>query len=237
MENAISTYWLPINSKEALKFYLEADRIAHSIEKRLKIARRIKYALGLNRIWHYQRLLRKAEYFHNCKPSFIFKPYKAYLSLRLNRLRPRLGFEIPLNVFGPGLHISHYGSIVVNGNARIGANCSLINLVNIGQKTERDEAAPTIGDNVFIGSGARVLGGITIADGTVIGANSVVTESIFEPHTTVAGAPARKISDCGTDSFWPPGERDALLNYVAAHKERFSTDNSREVLVHGGFSI
>src|SRR5271157_2605602 len=126
MENAISTYWLPINSKETFKFYLEADRIALSIEKRLKIARRIKYALGLNRIWQYQRLLRKAEYFHNCKPSFIFKPYKAYLSFRLRRFSLRLGFEIPLNVFGPGLHISHYGSIVVNGNARVGANCSLI---------------------------------------------------------------------------------------------------------------
>ena len=236
MNTAISKYWLPIISKEALKFYLEADRIAYGVEKRLGGARRIKFALGLNRIWQYQRLLRKAEYFHNCKHSFIFKPYKAFLSFRLNRLSLPLGFEIPLNVFGPGLHISHYGSIVVSGNAHVGAKCSLINLVNIGQKTERDDASPTIGDNVFIGSGAQVLGGITVADGTVIGANSVVTESILEPHTTVAGAPARKISECGTESFWPPGKRDALLNYLAAHEERFST-NKPELLARGGFSI
>ncbi|MGZ4865403.1 MAG: serine O-acetyltransferase [Halobacteriota archaeon] len=236
MENAISTYWLPINSKEALKFYLEADRLA--LGKKSNTAKlRITDALGITSlIWRYLRLLRTAEYFHNCKHSFIFKLYKAYLSFRLRRFSLRLGFEIPLNVFGPGLRISHYGSIVVNGNARVGANCSLINLLNIGQKTERDDASPTIGDNVFIGSGARVLGSITIADGTVIGANSVVTESVLEPYTTVAGAPARKISECGTESFWPAGERDALLNYLAAHKERFST-NEREVFVRGGFSI
>lgn len=236
MENAISTYWLSINSKGALKFYLEADKLALG-KKSASATERITDALGLtNLIWRYLRLLRTAEYFHNCKSSVIFKPYKAYLSFRLHRSRLSLGFELPLNVFGPGLHISHYSSIVVHSNARVGANCSLINLVNIGQKTERDDSCPTIGDNVFIGSGAKVLGGITIADGTVIGANSVVTESVVEPYTTVAGAPARKIRESGSESFWPPGERDALLTYIAAHKERFSTDKC-ELLVHGGFSV
>jgi serine O-acetyltransferase len=222
MDDAISTRWVPINSKEALKFYLEADRIALGIGRR-SIARRIKDALGISsHIWRYQCLLRRAEYFQNCKTSFIFKPYKEYLSFRLNRFALRLGFEIPLNVFGPGLQMIHYGTIIVNPNARVGANCNLHNLVHIAQKTGRDYTSPTIGDNVFIGPGARIFGGIAIADGTVIGANSVLTKSVLEPYTTVAGVPARKISDRGTESFWCPGERDALLNYLAAHKERFS---------------
>lgn len=62
-------------------------------------------------------------------------------------------------------------------------------------------ASPTIGDNVFIGPGARIFGEITIADGVVIGANSVITKSFLEPYVTIAGAPARKISERGTDSF------------------------------------
>jgi serine O-acetyltransferase len=223
MGAAISTHWLPINSKEALRFYFEADRIAHSIGKR-SIARRIKDALGLtSHIWRYQRLLRKAEYFHNCKTSFIFKMYNKYLSFRLHQFGLRLGFEIPINVFGPGLQMIHYGTIIVSSNAHVGANCNLHNLVHIAQKNGRDDAAPTIGDNVFIGPGARIFGGIVIADGTVIGANSVVTKSVFEPNTTVAGVPARKISERGTESFWCAGERDTLLNYLAAHRECFST--------------
>lgn len=54
---------------------------------------------------------------------------------------------------------------------------------------------PKIGNNVFIGTGAKVIGGITIADGVAVGANAVVTSSILEENITVAGVPARKISN------------------------------------------
>jgi serine O-acetyltransferase len=147
-----------------------------------------------------------------------------YLAFRLRRLGLALGFLIPLNVFGPGLRIVHCGTIIVNGNAHIGANCELHNLVHIAQnlhiarKGAESDRAPTIGDNVFIGPGARVLGDITIADGIVIGANSVVTKSFYETNITIAGAPARKISDYGTDVQWGPGDGDEIINYLAAHK-------------------
>jgi serine O-acetyltransferase len=224
MKDPISTHWLPINSKEALQFYLKADKLALGIEKRT-ITGGITDALRMTNtgyIWQYQRQLREAEYFYNCKTSLISKSQKLYRLFRLNRLAFRLGFAIPLNVFGPGLSIVHHGTILVNGNARIGANCNLHNLVHIARKTGYSDASPTIGDNVFIGPGARVLGGIIIADGTIVGANSVVTKAVLEPNTTVAGAPARKISERGTQSFWRPGQRDALVDYIAANKERFS---------------
>jgi Serine acetyltransferase len=151
-----------------------------------------------------------------------------YLAFRLHRLGLVLGFHIPLNVFGPGLRIIHQGTIIVNSNARVGANCELHNLVHIAQnlhnaqKGAESDRAPTIGDNVFIGPGARVLGGITIADGIVIGANSVVTQSFNETNITIAGAPARKISDRGTDVQWGPGDGDEIINYLAAHRGQFS---------------
>jgi len=225
----ISTRWLPINSKEGLTFYLEADRLALGIKSNTA-SRKITDALGMTSlIWQYLRLLRTAEYVHNCKTQSIngWLP-KKYLAFRLHRLGLALGFTIPLNVFGPGLRIIHYGTIIVNSKARVGANCELHNLVHIAQnlhdaeKGADSDRAPTIGDNVFIGPGARVLGGITIADGIVIGANSVVTQSFYETNITIAGVPARKIRDSGTEVQWGPGDGDDIINYLAAHRGQFS---------------
>ena len=224
MTDAISKSWLPINSKAAYRFYLEADRLAIRIGKRTAM-QRLTDALGLtNPIWRYLRLLRKAEYINNCKTSFLYRLYKDYLFFRLERLGIRLGFTIPVNVFGPGLRIIHHGTIIVNANARVCANCGLHNLVHIAANTQRKmhEGAPTIGDNVFIGPGSRIFGEITVADGVVIGANSVVTKSVLEPHITVAGVQARVISDEGSETAWRPQDRDALIRYVAAHEDQFA---------------
>jgi len=233
MPDAISTSWLPINSKQGLKFYLEADRLALGM-KSDTATRRITDALGITSlIWRYLRLLRTAEYVHNCKTPSIYNLTTAkYLGFRLHRLGLILGFDIPLNAFGPGLRIVHYGTIIVNSKARIGANCELHNLVHIAQnlhnaeKGAASDQAPTIGDNVFIGPGARVLGDITIADGIVVGANSVVTKSFYETNITIAGAPARKISDRGTDVQWGPRDGDDIITYLAAHRGQFSKHDS-----------
>jgi serine O-acetyltransferase len=229
MSDPISTCWLPINSKQGLMFYLEADRLALGMTSNTA-TRRITDVLGITSlIWRYLRLLRTAEYVHNCKTKSIYRlTCEKYLAFRLNRLGLVLGFNIPLNVFGPGLRIINYGTIIVNNNARIGANCELHNLVHIAQnlhnaqKGAESDQAPTIGDNVFIGPGARVLGGITIADGIVIGANSVVTTSFYETNVTIAGAPARKISNRGSEVQWRPGDGDDIINYLAAHRGQFS---------------
>jgi serine O-acetyltransferase len=229
MSDPISTSWFPINSKQGLRFYLEADRLALRRESDTA-TRRITDALGMtNLIWRYLRFLRTAEYVHNCKTPSLYKlTAEKYLAFRLHRLGLVLGFHIPLNVFGPGLRLVHYGTIIVNRNARIGANCELHNLIHIAQnlhvaqKGAESDKAPTIGDNVFIGPGARVLGDITIADGIVIGANSVVTKSFYETNITIAGVPARKISDRGSDVQWGPGDNDAIINYLAAHRAQFS---------------
>jgi serine O-acetyltransferase len=232
MPDPISTSWFPINSKQGLRFYLEADRLALRIKSNTT-TRRITDALGITGlIWRYLRFLRTAEYVHNCKTPSIYKlTTEKYLAFRLERLGLALGFTIPLNVFGPGLRLVHYGTIIVNRNAHIGANCELHNLVHIAQnlhiaqKGAESDQAPTVGDNVFIGPGARVIGGITIADGIVIGANSVVTKSFYEPNITIAGIPARKISGRGSDVQWGPGDNDDIINYLAAHREQFSKKN------------
>lgn len=69
--------------------------------------------------------------------------------------------------------------------------------INIGTLPECGTVAPQIGDNVYIGPGAKLYGRIEIASGIVIGANAVVTKSFTEENICIAGVPARKISDKG----------------------------------------
>jgi serine O-acetyltransferase len=102
----------------------------------------------------------------------------------------RYALEIPSGAdIGGGLYIAHpIGTVVMPG--KIGRNCSIIASVTIGMRNEW--AFPEIGDNVFIGAGARVLGGIRIGNDASIGANSVVMSDVPE-GATVVGIPGRVI--------------------------------------------
>lgn len=90
---------------------------------------------------------------------------------------------------------------MVNNEVRVGKNCLVSVCVNVGCAAGRPEAVPVIGDDVFIGPGAKIFGDIRIADGVAIGANAVVNKSFLEPNITIAGIPARKISDRGSQHF------------------------------------
>lgn len=169
-----------IRNKNEYLYYVKMDAIANDHKN--------------NVITKWQRLYRKYEYYRNCKKKIIYLPFVVILKKRFERLSIKLGFSIPINVFGHGLSVAHYGTIVVNGNARVGKNCRIQEGVTIGA-TNGDEDAPKIGDNVFIGSGAKIIGNITIADDICIGAGSVVVKDILERGITVAGVPAKKISN------------------------------------------
>jgi serine O-acetyltransferase len=68
----------------------------------------------------------------------------------------------------------------------------------IGIGAGRTSKLPTIGDDVFIGPGAKIFGDVVLANGIAVGANSVVNSSFTEEGITIAGAPARKVSDKGS---------------------------------------
>lgn len=109
---------------------------------------------------------------------------------RFRKLSIKLGYSIPINVFGPGLSLPHYGTIVVNPDTRVGINCRIHVGVNIGAHHDK---APLIGDNVYIGPGAIIFGGIEIADNVSIGANATVNKSVTEPNVIVVGTPAQVV--------------------------------------------
>lgn len=151
-------------------------------------------------IWKFQLTLRELEYFlYKSSQSKLYVPHKLFYKMKYHDLGIKLGFSIPVNVIGEGLSLPHYGTIVVSNKAKIGKNCRIHEGVTIGS-TNGSDLAPVIGDNVFIGSGAKILGNITIADDVCIGANTVVTKSITEPGTTWGGIPAKKISDNNSHS-------------------------------------
>ncbi|MGU7784868.1 serine O-acetyltransferase [Burkholderia sp. PU8-34] len=109
------------------------------------------------------------------------------------RLKQRkYGFVIsPGTKIGPGFYIGHVGNIVINPTAVIGANCNISQGVTIGSN---DGKAATIGNNVYIGPNVCIVEYVTIGDNVTIGAGSVVTRNV-PPNVTVAGCPAKVISD------------------------------------------
>lgn len=187
-----------ITTKKELDYYLLQDAIALRCNKK-------RPRLFGDEVWKYQIILRKAEYyansFHNAKKYLLF--HYIWYKFKLHKHSVKLGFSIPINVFGPGLSIAHYGTIVVNSAAKVGKNCRIHEGVNIGA-TNGSAAAPRIGDNVFIGTGAKIIGDLSIADDVAIGANAVVVQSIVERGVTYGGVPAKKISSNNSHSNLAP---------------------------------
>lgn len=179
-----------VDSKKTYKYYLGEDKKAYGITTDNLLFRLNPYLID-NEIWRFQKCLRKCEYFFNIKTNNPFsKLLKILYAYRFKYLSIKLGFTIPVNCFGPGLRIKHRGTIVVNGRSKIGSNCTLNACVIIGSQSDLEIKVPTIGNNVYIGPGAKIFGEIFISDGCAIGANAVVNKSFFNPNVIIAGVPA-----------------------------------------------
>ena len=102
------------------------------------------------------------------------------------------GIEIhPAATLGPGLFIDHGMGIVIGETAVVGENVSLLQGVTLGgTSVRREKRHPTLGDNVTVGAGAKVLGSFTIGAGSRIGAGSVVVREVPE-NSVVVGVPGR----------------------------------------------
>lgn len=181
-----------IQSKTDLREFISADN-SFSRKRGIKaaiIAGFVSYST--ESIRKYLKLLRKQEYYINTARGSKSKGFLGlYYERRKNILGRKLGIEIEANCFGKGLTIWHAGNIVVNAAARIGDNCTLHGGNCIGN-TGKDQAVPRIGNNVDIGFGAVIIGGIVVADDVVIGANAVVNRSVLTPGSVVVGVPGKR---------------------------------------------
>ena len=101
----------------------------------------------------------------------------------------------PGSVIGKNLRIPHPNGITIGHGSRIGNDVLIYQQVTIGQNQGK---YPTIGDNVIIYAGAKIIGGIRIGNNCIIGANAVVTKS-FPANCIIGGVPAKKIKNRGPE--------------------------------------
>ena len=132
----------------------------------------------------------------------IWLPLYIVALRRFNHYKFKYGISIPFNTqIGKGFYIGHFGCIVVNPRTIIGNNVNISQGVTIGATNRGDKAGvATIGDGVYIGPGAKIIGAIRIGNNVAIGANAVVTHDVPD-NAVVGGVPARIISMNGADGY------------------------------------
>lgn len=117
------------------------------------------------------------------------------------KLSVKLGFSLGPNIFGPGVAIVHHGLLIIDPTTRIGRNCRIHMGVHIGgaavfvdARTAADYS-PRLGDNVYIGPGAKIYGPVRIGSNCTIGANAVVTKDFDRDGLLIAGIPAKVLAE------------------------------------------
>lgn len=143
------------------------------------------------------RAYRKANWFYRHNHKFIAR----FLS---QRARHKTGIEIhPGATIGKGLFIDHGMGVVIGETTEIGDHCTIYQNVTLGGTgKESGKRHPTLGNNVMVGSGAKVLGPFKVGDNARIAAGAVVLEEVPE-NATAVGVPAHvvrvngvKVNDC-----------------------------------------
>jgi len=136
-------------------------------------------------------MYRKAHWFHKHGMYFIARAISQWA-------RHRTGIEIhPGAKIGKCLFIDHGMGVVIGETAEVGDYCTIYHGVTLGGTgKDKGKRHPTIGNNVLISAGAKILGPFKVGDNAKIGANAVVLNEV-EPDTTVVGVPGRAVKRGG----------------------------------------
>ncbi len=143
----------------------------------------LEYGFLATAVYRYGRWTRTIQ------PKVLSYPFKLVYSVLNTLVEMLFGIYMSTNCdIGPGLYIGHFGGIFLAGD--MGANCSVGQGVTIGFKGGgKSTRTPRIGNNVYIGTSAVVVGDITIGDGAMIGANTTVVKDVPPGYTVVSAAP------------------------------------------------
>lgn len=149
--------------------------------------------------YQYSWWMRFCAYLSAHKVWRVFFPFSWSI---LHHLQIKFGIAISYKArIGKGLFIGHHGGIVTNDQMEIGNNCNLSHDVTIGvSRRGKHPGVPTIGNNVYIGPGAKLFGKIRVGDNVAIGANCVVTKDIPD-NAVVVGVPGKVISYEGSIGY------------------------------------
>lgn len=127
---------------------------------------------------------------YGVRPAVLRKLLSLVYKVLFKLVQILTGVELPCEAqIGRNFVIDHFGGIIVSGYARFGDDCRIRNGVVVGLKNVSDPCAPVFGNNVDIGTGAKILGNIRIGDNVVIGANAVVLVDVPD-NCMAVGVPA-----------------------------------------------
>jgi serine O-acetyltransferase len=127
---------------------------------------------------------------YGVRPAILRKLFSLIYKILYKFIQIVTGVELPCEVeVGKAFIIEHFGGVIVSGYAKFGDHCRIRNGVVVGLKNVEEPGAPTIGNNVDIGAGAKVLGEIRIGNNVLIGANAVVITDVPDDSIAV-GVPA-----------------------------------------------
>lgn len=174
-----------IKSKKELQFFIMADRIMNFGEQ-FSVKQRVQYLLGMYPVLKWLTIMRKSSYYDGLQGRCLIS---AYYNYRFQRLSMKLGFSIGKDVFGYGLVIPHWGTIVVGPNNKIG------NYAVLHTSTCISDNGKIIGDGLYLATGAKVTSKVVLGSNVTIGANSVVNKSFPDGNIMIAGSPSKYIKD------------------------------------------
>lgn len=145
--------------------------------------------------------LRKVAHYSSRKRSAGVLAY-AFYRMMLHHYRFRYGFDIsPTMSLGPGVYIGHFGGVVISPHARLGRNVNIAHGVTIGATSRgARKGAPTIGDRVWVGAHAIVVGKITIGSDALIAPGAYVNFDV-PSGAVVLGNPGKVISMSGSAGY------------------------------------
>lgn len=127
---------------------------------------------------------------YTVRPALLRKVFSLLYKILFKLVQILTGVELPCEVgIGKNFVIDHFGGIVISGYACFGDDCRIRNGVVVGLKNTEEPCAPVFGNNVDIGTGAKILGNIRIGNNVVIGANAVVLIDVPD-NSLAVGVPA-----------------------------------------------
>ena len=127
---------------------------------------------------------------YGIRPALLRKLCSLIYKFLFKLIQIVAGIELPCEVeIGRNFVIDHFGGVIVSGYAKFGDNCRVRSGVVVGLQRVDEPCAPVIGNNVDIGTGAKILGRIVIGNNVVIGANAVVIDDVPD-NSTAVGVPA-----------------------------------------------
>lgn len=146
--------------------------------------------------------LRLCAYLHKRQPRILTLPLYLLARVILRHYGYKFGIFIPFDTaIGVGFYIGHCGDIHFNAGAQVGSNCNISQGVTLGQANRgKNKGSPIIGDGVYIGPGAKLVGAVRVGKDVAIGANCVVTKDVPD-HAVVVGVPGRVISYSGAADY------------------------------------